>query len=468
MVLKILLDSIELTEGDRKYRQISHGIQCSLAEGRLGPGDKLPPQRELADALGVTLGTVTRAYKELDKLGLVRGETGRGTFIARREIEEFTLHSLHNRMDREEQNIVRFDLNFPVPEAMPDLGEALGELAKVPGLTELLRYQPTAGLLRHRLSACKYLLQNDIAIDPDDLVITTGAQHAVFTAFASRLAPGDCIAVDEYTYPGLLNIAGRLHLRLVPVAGDEGGMRPDELASVVSRQHVKGVYLIPTMHNPTTITMEQKRREEVAKTIRSIDLFLVEDDVYGRMEHQSYQPISTMIPERSYYITNLSKTLAPGLRIGYMTVPKGELSAVERVIASTTWMNPPLTCEVASRWIEDGTVERILQKKKELLDSRMRILSDRLFQWDLDFRPGGLHGWLKLPKSWKSETFVRMAASMGVQLVPSSSFATHGHFEVEAVRICVGPPETEAEVRRGADILASILSGRCVESTPIM
>ena len=105
----------------------------------------------------MTLGTVSRAYKELDKIGLVRGETGRGTFIARREIEEFTLHSLHNRMEREGSGVVRFDLNFPVSEAMPDLGKALAELSKQAGLEQLLRYQPTAGMPSHRKTACNYL-----------------------------------------------------------------------------------------------------------------------------------------------------------------------------------------------------------------------------------------------------------------------------------------------------------------------
>lgn len=468
MILQTLQEHIVFTEGTRKYQLITHGIQRALAEGSLKPGDQLPPQRELADELGVTLGTVTRAYKELDKLGLVRGETGRGTFIARREVEEFTLHRLHNRMEREDHGVVRFDLNFPVSEVMPDLGKALADLARSPGLDTLLRYQPTAGLPSHRKAACNYLFQIGLKISPDDVVITTGAQHAIFTAFASKLTPGDSVAVDEYTYPGLLNVAGRLHLRLLPVSADAEGMRPDELASIARRHGVKGVYLIPTMHNPTTLTMGDKRRHELAEVIKKHDLFLVEDDVYGRMEEELSQPITTMIPERSYYITNLSKTLAPGLRVGYMIVPHGELVNVERVIASTTWMNPPLVCEVASRWIEDGTVERVLAKKRMLVKKRISILREILSPWKLTCRSSGLHGWLELPHPWKSETFARQAASMGVQVVPSSNFATHGHFRVEAVRICIGPPESEAEVKRGAEILASLLTGNHAETAPIM
>lgn len=467
-MMTILCEHIVLAGGGRKYLQISHGIQRALAAGSLQPGDRLPPQRELADSLGVTLGTVTRAYRELDKLGLVRGETGRGTFIARREVEEFTLHALHNRMQREGAGIIRFDLNFPVPEAAPDLAGALVELSRERDLGELLRYQPTSGLPRHRQAASTYLSWFHLHVDPGQVVITTGAQHAIFTALASRLVPGDCLAVDEYTYPGILNVAGRLHLRLIPVAGDTRGMRPDELETAYKRHGVKGVYLIPTMHNPTTVTMDDERRRELAATIRRCDLFLVEDDVYGWLEEEIARPMSRQIPERCYYVNSFSKSLAPGLRVGYLTVPPGELAVVERVLAATTWMNPPLVCEIGSRWIEDGTLEKTMARKKEVVRQRNGILVDKLGSLGLTCRPTGLHGWLELPPPWSGEMFARQAAAAGVQVVPSSNFATHGHSGIEAVRICIGPPENEREVRRGAELLAALLTGNRIGTAQIM
>lgn len=468
MTYKSVGQDIVFCRTEKKYQSICHGIQRSLAGGRIKPGDQLPPQRELADELGVTLGTVTRAYKELEKLGLLRGETGRGTFIARREIEEFTLHHLHNKVEKEIGGMIRFDLNFPVAEGLPDLSRSLADLSKREGLDELLCYQPTAGLMRHRKTACHYLLAAGLQVEPENLVITTGAQHAIFTALASRLNPGDSVAVDEYTYPGLLNIAGRLHLRLISVSADRQGMRADELAALARRWGIKGVYLIPTMHNPTTLTMGEERRRELAKIIRGHDLFLVEDDVYGQMEEPLQKPIASLIPERSYYVTNLSKTLAPGLRVGYMTVPNGGLSAILRMITATTWMNPPLVCEIASRWIDDGTVDRVLANRKLQVKRRISLLKKGLAGHRLICRPTGLHGWLELPQSMTSESFARQAAGMGVLVMPSSNFATHGRRTIEAVRICIGPPENEAEVKRGAEILASLLSGSQTETAQIM
>lgn len=469
-MMTILLNHISLASG-RKYRQISAGIQAAIAAGGLQPGDRLPPQRELADALGVTLGTVTRAYREMEDLGLTRGEVGRGTYIARRQEDEFSLHTLHNRPNREAADCIRFDLNFPVPEGTPDLSALLADLSRRQPLDEMLRYQPTAGLMRHRRAACRWLERLNMPAAPDRLVITTGGQHALFTALASRLAPGDALAADCYTYPGLTNLAGVLHLRLVPVEGDGEGMRPDALARAAERFRVKGVYLIPTLHNPTTLTMTPTRRKELAAVIERLDLTLIEDDVYGGMAQQAQTPIAALVPGRSLYLTNLSKTLAPGLRLGFLVLPAALQAAVERVMAASIWMNPPLMAEIGARWIDDGTADRAIVDKRRAVAGRMAILAARLEGQDLQFRPGSLQAWLKLPPPWTGESFAREAAALGVQLIPASNFSTigsAGQQPVEAVRICIGPPKNEAETARGAEILAEILARPTVRREPFM
>lgn len=466
-MITILQKHIQFGSGP-KYRQICTGIQAALAAGELHPGDRLPPQRELADALGVTLGTVTRAYGEIDKLGLARGEIGRGTYIARREEEEFTLHALHNRTDSNSTSIIRFDLNFPVPEGSPDLNNMLEQLSKQPMMDEMLRYQPTAGLHRHRLAAARWLGRLNMAAQAENIAITTGAQHALLVALGSQLSPGDALAVDCHTYPGIINLAGFLHLRLIPVQGDEKGMRPDALEKAATRHRVKAVYMMPTMHNPTTITMPPERRRKLAEVLSNCDLMLVEDDVYGCMEQQPNSPIAAIIPERSFYLTNLSKPLAPGLRLGFLAVPEGQMTAVERVMAASIWMNPPLTTEIGCRWIDDGTADKVVNDKRLVAEQRMAVLTEKLVGHKLYFRQGGLHCWLQLPSPWNSENFARHAATMGVQVIPSANFSTGGPQMTEAVRICIGPPKNLAETSRGADILSRILAKPGGGSQPFM
>ncbi len=466
-MITILRNHINLATG-RKYRQISSGIRDALTDGSLQPGDRLPPQRELADALGVTLGTITRAYQEIENLGLVKGEIGRGTFVTRREEEEFTLHALHNRTGLNTVDCVRFDLNFPVPEGTPDLAEMLADLSRRPAMNEMLHYQPTVGLARHRQAASRWLARLNLSVAPEHIAITTGAQHALFVAIGSQLAPGDALAVDCYTYPGIINLAGVLHIRLVPIESDAEGMRPDALEKAAARHRLKGVYLIPTMHNPTTVTMNPKRRFELAAVVRRLDLLLIEDDVYGGMEQEACTPIAAEIPERSFYLTNLSKTLAPGLRLGFLAMPEEQISAIERIMAASIWMNPPLTAEIGSRWINDGTADRVIIAKRLAAKRRMTILTEKLVGRNLNYHPGGLHGWLELPPPWTGETFARQAASRGALVIPSANFSTNGRQLLEGVRICIGPPKNEVEVLRGAEILAAILAEPVVHSEPFM
>ncbi len=187
------------------------------------------------------------------------------------------------------------------------------------------------------------------------------------------------------------------------------------------------------------------------------------------MEQEDCLPIAVSIPERSFYLTNLSKTLAPGLRIGFLALPHSVKAAVERAMAATIWVNPPLMAEIGSRWIDDGTADRAILQKRRAAESRMAILAGKLAGQQLQFRPGSLHAWLKLPAPWTGETFARQAASRGVQVIPSANFcSTREQPGEEAVRICIGPPKDEAEVERGGEILASILAGLPVPLQPFM
>ena len=466
-MMTILRRHIVLTTG-RKYRQIAAGIQSALASGELRPGDRLPPQRELADALGVTLGTVTRAYREIDRLGLARGEIGRGTYLVSRQEHDFSLQALHNRADRDAAGVVRFDLNFPVPDGEPDLAAMLAGLSRDRRVAEMLSYQPTAGMTEHRRAASRWLGHFRMPAAPERVAITTGAQHALFTALACSLKPGDALAVDPYTYPGIINLARVLHLRLVPVEGDGEGMRPDLLEKAVAAQRLQGVYLIPTLHNPTIVTMTEGRRRELAGIIGRSGLRLIEDDVYGGMETESRLPVAALVPECAYYVANLSKSVAPGLRVGFLVTPEGGMPAVEEAMAASIWVNPPLVAEIARRWIDDGTAMRTLVGRREAANRRMRLLAGTLRAEGLAYRPGGLHAWLRLPPPWTGEAFAREALQRRVQVVPSASFFTGTHQDLQAVRICIGPPHSDEEIVRGAAILADILASPPRRETPIM
>ena len=204
-MVTMLVDLIKQQVG-AKYIRVADGIEKAVFDHLLHGGDRLPPQRELADELGVTLGTVSRGYAEAEKRGLLQGETGRGTFIRTQEPDRFSLHSLHNMAGRDSMPVIQFDLNFPVQKGSPDLGKILTRVSSRNDLHELLDYRPTFGLIRHRQKAANWLNQFGIAAQPERIAITAGVQHGLQTVLSAQMDPGESLAVEQYTYPGILNL----------------------------------------------------------------------------------------------------------------------------------------------------------------------------------------------------------------------------------------------------------------------
>lgn len=441
-----------------KYNRVADGIEQAIKEHILHGGDRLPPQRELADKLGVTLGTVSRGYAEAEKRGLLQGETGRGTFIRNNEPDRFSLHSLHNMPERDSMPAIQFDLNFPVQLGSPDLGKILAKISTRNDLREMLDYRPTFGLTRHRQKAVGWLKQFGLTTSPEQIAITAGVQHGLQTVLSSQMDAGESLAVEQYTYPGMLNLAHHLGIRLVPVPMDDKGMQPNALQAIAKQHKLRGVYLMPTLQNPTTITMPRKRRQEIATVIKDLDIFLLEDDVYAVLEEDSPAPVSTYIPEISFYLTSLSKALAPGLRVGFLVVPKGKTIDIESSIAASLWHAPPLMAEIACQWIEDGTATRVITVKRQEAARRAALLKKRLPDSNLQVRAGGLHLWLHLPEPWQGENFAKQAAENGVLIIPSVNFFPGPHPEHQAVRICIGPPKSDDELVHGAEILSDLLN----------
>lgn len=439
-----------------KYLRVCNAIAHLIGQGQLQPGERLPPQRDLADALGVTLGTVTRGYREAEKRGLLVGETGRGTFIQRPAADRYSLHALHNRSDRRSGVRIDLDLNFPMDEGTPDLGAALAALSTSGDLSALLRYQPTAGLPHHRRAGVDWVSRLGVSADVEHLVITTGGQHAIHTALLSQGSAEGFLAVESFTYPGLLNTARLLGRRLMAVPMDAQGMLPEALAAACRQHTVAGLYLMPTIQNPTNAAMSEERRRQIAHLARERDLFIIEDEVYAPLKERHGTPLQALAPERTYYLTNLSKVVAPGLRVGYLVVPPARRRHVEAAMAASVWMTPPLMGEIAARWIGDGTARQAMQAKRAAAVRRLATVTRALGGQRLGTQDGSLHAWLTLPAPWPAEAFAAEAMARGVAVVPSGSFCPNPQPPLEAVRICFGAPPGDAEVAQGVEILAQL------------
>ena len=438
-----------------RYLAIAEALADDAGAGRLPPGTRLPTHRELADRLGLTVGTVTRAYAEAARRNLVSGEVGRGTFV-RAPASRFVGAS------RTEPGLI--DLSANHPPNNPGGGEsgalvrALAALSRRRDLAGLLDYPPPGGAREHRAAGAEWIRRSGLEAKAERVLVSSGNQHGMTAVFAALLSPGDLVLTEALTYPGLKNLAGLLSLRLQGVALDEQGMRPDALAAACRARTAKALYCVPTLQNPTTSIMSEERRRQIAAVAREHGVLIVEDDVHGRIPERAPRPLAAFAPEASVYLTGTSKVLAPGLRVGFIAAPDGMVDRIAAAIRGTTWMAAPLMAEIAATWIKDGTAEKILKRKRREAASRQQLAGRILGRFAGRAHAASYHFWLALPGPWSGEAFAEAARRRGVGVTPASAFAVGRSGVPDAVRVCLGAARDRAELERGLRVLADLLA----------
>jgi DNA-binding transcriptional MocR family regulator len=442
------------------YREIADALAGDIAGGRLPAGSRLPTHRDLAWRLQVTVGTVSRAYAEAERRGLIGGTVGRGTFVLPTGRNGAALGG-----PADAGGVTDLSLNYALTGSETGaLTRALAALAVATDLGRLMRYQPHAGRGEDRAAGADWLRLTGLATaHPETTILTNGGQHAIAVLLSALTRHGDAIAVEQLTYPGFKAAAQQSGVQLVGIAMDEAGLRPDALDAACRTRTIRLLYVMPTLHNPTTVTMPEERRSEIAAVCRRYDMAVIEDDVWGFLCERPLPPVASLLPEQGYYLASLSKSLAPGLRIGFVHAPGRAVGRLEAAIRASTYMVPPLMAAIATRWIRDGTAERLASEKREVAALRQpmaqRILGDPRLGAILAGDPGALHCWLLLPPGRDADEFAAAARQRGVGITPGSAFAAgFGAANVEAVRVCLGTPASTERLERALQVLAATLT----------
>jgi DNA-binding transcriptional MocR family regulator len=429
------------------YTALASAIAADVQAGRLRPGDRLPPQRDLADALGVTVTTVTRGYAEAERRGLVRGHVGRGTFVN---------PPVFAPLQASAAGLVDLATNALLPHAHAgDLTASLAGLVARSSPEHVFNYQPHGGRPEHRTAVAAWLGRHDVPADGRNTMLTSGAQHAMAVAIATLTAPGDAVLCESVTYTGMRSLAHHLHVNAHPVAMDDEGLIPDALEDAALESGARLVYCMPTHQNPTGRVMSMKRRQEVARAAARTNLVIVEDDVYGYLS-EGVSPICAIAPDRTFYLTSLSKCLVPGLRVGALRAPAGWIDRLTGAVFATTVMGTPLDAAAAVAWLADGTIDQVIAWKRQEVKARQQIARATLGA-RITGSASSQHAWLQLPARWPAEDFVREARQRGVLVTPGRDFAVARHDAPNAARICLGPPPERASVRQAVQTLADIL-----------
>ncbi|MGY4285906.1 DNA-binding transcriptional regulator YhcF (GntR family) [Bradyrhizobium sp. LM2.7] len=263
-----------------RYQRIVDAMEADIAAGRLVRGQQLPTQRALAKALDVDLTTVTRAYTEARRRGILEARVGQGSFVSET--------SARRAVDVPHPVAIDLSMNVPPHPLEAQLDEriiaGLEAIRAQSGLTAHLNYQPPGGSAHEREVAARWMRARVPHAHADRLVIYPGAQTILFNLLACLARPGDVVLTEALTFPGIKAAAARLGVKLAGVTMDDGGILPDALAKACRALKPKAVYLIPTLHNPTTATLLPERRSAIAQIIHDAGTTLIEDDAYGLLD----------------------------------------------------------------------------------------------------------------------------------------------------------------------------------------
>ncbi|AHE52502.1 PLP-dependent aminotransferase family protein [Sphingomonas sanxanigenens] len=416
-----------------KYLAIAEALAHDVRTGRLAAGDRLPPQRALAEALGVDLTTITRAYGEAQRLGLIEGDGRRGSFV-RAAAAPAPAVALSEPVDT--------GMNAPpeIPQLLaPAIQRTMAALLAHPHAAPPLHYQPTGGMAAVRAVGARLLGARGIACGEDDVLVTAGGQHALHAIVSAELRAGDAVGVAARTYPGFLALARRYALWLVPIAGDAGGIDPDALDAACREPGLRALYVVPTNDNPTTITLDLDRRRGIAAVAERHGLILIEDDAYGLLPEAPLPPLASLAPARTWHVASTSKILTPGLRVAWARAP--DVGAAWRLagdLHETAIMAPPLNAALVASWAEDGTLETLTAAVRAEAAARQAIVRATLAAGSYRAQPEGYHFWMDLPERGDPAGIVAALRPTGLSVVAGDAFAVDPAGATPALRVSIG------------------------------
>ncbi|HCI7055047.1 TPA: PLP-dependent aminotransferase family protein [Klebsiella quasipneumoniae subsp. quasipneumoniae] len=417
-----------------RYKAVVDRYAQAIRSGQLPAGSRLPTHRNLAAEERLSLATATRVYRELEEMGLVSGETGRGTFV--RDLSLPPGHGVDQQVVA--ADVVDLNFNYPSLPAQGDaLREALRQLAMAGDIDSHLRYQPHAGRLAEREIIARHLTCRHFAPDAENVLIVNGAQHGLAVTVMGLLRPGDVVAVDALTYSGFKVLAALYHLELAAIPCRAEGPDLQALHTLCQQRRVRAVYTMPTLHNPLGWVLNAGQRQALADLARQHDLLIIEDAAYARLVSRPPPPVVSYAPERTVYVTGFSKNIATGLRVGVVISPPRYRPEIERAIRATTWNTPTLISSLICAWIEDGTVARFETQKRQDARQRQQVAREVLCGLPVVSHPDSYFVWLPLGEESRADRLANALMERRISVSTAEPFCVSATIP-QALRIALG------------------------------
>lgn len=442
-----------------KYLALSRALREAVRSGHLAEGSQLPTVRDLAWALGVTPGTVSRAYALATQEGLLAATVGRGTFVAARAPKLGPSQPLF--IEREPQFLKgRVDLRAP---QLPEVGQVAAIRAALLRMADRVEaswidYPTQRDEAPLRAALCDWLADRDLGpLGPDDIALTAGGQNAINLILLCCLR-GDrpVVLCEELAYPGFRHAARLARADVVGVETDAEGIVPEALEAACRRHGAQVLCVTTEAQNPTTARMGPERRQRIAEIARHFDLQVIEDDCYTLSE-SCLPSLRALAPERVWHVGSLSKTISAALRFGYVACPTG-MGETGRLTAQHAFfaLAKPVS-DLVLELLTSGAAQDLRRKVGADLDQRLALTLRHLGRFDLAWQAGLRFVFLRLPQGWRASTFAREAEVEGVLLRSADEYALiHGRAP-HAVRLALAGTVPLARFEQALQALARLL-----------
>lgn len=434
--------------GKPRYIQIAEVLERDIVTGALPPGERLMTHRELARIAGVTVSTATRAYAEVEKRGLIKTMVGRGTFV--------TPAVAVSPLDAETGKGVELGLALPLHFEEPKVKPVLQKIFLEEDVETLVKHFKPLGYPHHREIAAGWLRRQGVEATTESLVIAAGYQHGLYTIFHALFKAEDNIAVGYLTTPSVKTLASQAGFNLRGVKMDAFGMIPDELDALCKTGDIKGVYIAGGVQNPSALPLKPERCAELAEVIARHNLVVVEDDGFF-LRKSGNTSIATMAPGNTIFLSSFSMVMYSALRVAFIHAPPRFHSRIAQALMENMWTVAPLCVAVACGCITSGLADKAIKLKQQELIRRVHLVRDTLAEFDVAHSEQSLFAWLRLPASWDSRDFEYLAGKSGVRVLAADKLAVPGAPVSHYIRLALTGPKDLATLKKGLDILVSLL-----------
>ncbi|RUU29851.1 PLP-dependent aminotransferase family protein [Mesorhizobium sp. M6A.T.Ce.TU.016.01.1.1] len=445
------------------YQRLADSIETDIDRGVIDAGTKLPPQRDLAYDIGTTVGTVGRAYQLLRERGLVSGEVGRGTYVLTQRLDV----AKPDFLEPVEQG-TRYYFDAPRDKlrldstAAPDTGQGAIVADVLSRTTQDYPHEISSYTRdfpgRWFEAGRSWLSRNSFRPTADTIVPTLGTHAAVMAAIAGLTTPGDYVVFEHLTYSQISRSAGLIGRRTALVAADDEGIDPDDFERVCAQKHPKIMFLMPTAKNPTLVTLSATRREAIARVARQYNVVLIEDDLYGGMTDDPTPLLAEYAPERTIVAGGLSKSVAAGVRSGWLACPPAYRHRIRVAHKMMTGGLAFLLAEVGSRLVLSGQASEMRKRSIAEISARIGIVRETLDGFDFKALDNVPFVWLTLPDPWLSGTFKQACLEHGVLIDDEDEFKAGRSEQVfHGVRFGVSQPERREDLAHGLAVIRRLL-----------